>query len=39
MKVMAKYKTLSVKEYHDEIKPYLKDNINNLKNLIRGKVD
>ena len=26
-----KYKTISIKEYLDEIKPYLKDIINNLK--------
>ena len=31
-------KTLSMEEYLDEIKPYLKD-INNLKNLIYGKLN
>ena len=30
-------KILSINEYLDEIKPYLKDIINNLKNLIHGK--
>ena len=29
-----KNKTLSIKEYHNETKPYLKDIINNIKNLI-----
>ena len=30
-------KTLSVEEYHNKIRPYLKDTINNLKNLTHGK--